>query len=154
MRGITAGSVHCGVSLGGRETFVPEVDGEDGACGSGFCGRCLLGHQRVELLDEAVDAFSLAAPVSGEVERIADDDAGATMTAGQPQDGTLIAARLCAFQGHQRLSDAKGIGDRDADSACPDVEAEPGLGGIRHGVMIAAARAYNRAVLRLTREGI
>lgn len=144
LSGMAAGGVHGHVSLGGRETLVPEVDGKDGAFRPGLCcrGLCrhpgLLEHERVELLDEAVDAFGLAAFVSGEVERVADDDAAAAMAAGQAQDGALVAARVGALEHHQRLRDAEGIGERDADAARADVKAEPGLGGIRHGAMIAA----------------
>jgi hypothetical protein len=81
----------------------------------------------LELMDETVDAFGLAAGVSGEVKRVADNDAGAAMAAGEAEDGALVAAGLGALDGEQRLGDAQGVGERDADAAGADVEAEPGL---------------------------
>jgi len=81
----------------------------------------------LELVNEAVDAFGLAAGVSGEVERVADDDPGTAMAAGEAEDGALVATGLCALDGEQRLRDAQGIRERDTDAAGADIETEPGL---------------------------
>ena len=74
-----------------------------------------------------MDALGLAAAVSGEVQRIADDDAGAAVAACEAEDGALIAAGLRALDGEQRLRDAERVGERDTDAARADIEAEPGL---------------------------
>jgi hypothetical protein len=139
---IITGSLERGMSFGGGEALVPEVDGE-GWLVRGLC------NERLELFDEEMDAPGLAAGISGEVQRVSDDNAGAAMAAGEAEDGALVAAGLRALEGKQRLRDAQGIGERDADAAGADVEAEPGLRGaepglgltgkwhIRHALMIA-----------------
>ncbi len=121
---VVTGGLEDGMGLGGGEALVPEMDGERWV--AGFC------NERFELVDEAMDALGLAAGVSGEVERVADDDAGTAMAAGEAEDGALVAAGLSAFEGEQRLRDAKGVGERDTDAAGADVEAEPGLGLCGH----------------------
>ena len=85
-------------------------------------------NESFQLVDETMDAAGLAAVVSGEMQRVADDDADAAMAAGKTEDRALIAAGLRALEGEQRLRDAQGVGERDADAAGSDVEAEPGLG--------------------------
>ena len=59
------------------------------------------------------------------MQRVTDDDTGTAMAACQTQDGPLVAARLSAFEGEQRLSDTEGVGESDADAAGADVETEP-----------------------------
>ena len=111
------------MGLGGGEALVPEMDGE------GWVIRRFR-NEGLQLVDKAMDALGLAAGVSGEVQWVADDDAGAAMAAGEAEDGALVAAGLGALEGEQRLGDAQGIGERDTDAAGTDVEAEPGLGAV------------------------
>jgi hypothetical protein len=88
-----------------------------------------------------MDALGLAAAISGEVQRIADDDAGAVVTACESEDGALIAAGLGALDGEERLRNAERIGERDTDAAGADIEAEPRLELRAHAAMIATAQA-------------
>ena len=130
------------MGLGSGEALVPEMDGE------GWMVRRFR-NEGLQLIDETVDALGLAAGVSGEVQRVADNDAGAAMAAGEAEDGALVAAGLRTLDGEQRLGDAQGIGERDTDAAGTDVEAKPGLGAVeaslkltgkwhvRHALMIA-----------------
>jgi hypothetical protein len=127
---VVAGSFEGGVRLGGREALVPEMNGEAGAvCARGVFALLAggLGKERLEFIDKAMDALGLAAAISGEVQRIANDNAGAVVTACEPEDGALIAAGLGALDGEQRLRNAEGIGERDTDAAGADIEAEPRL---------------------------
>jgi hypothetical protein len=130
--------------LGGGEALVPEMNGEAGA----VCGRGVfalldggLGKERLEFIDKAVDPLGLAAAISGEVQRIADDDAGTVVTACQPEDGALIAAELGALDCEERLRNAECIRERDTDAAGADIEAEPRLELRAHAAMIATAQA-------------
>jgi hypothetical protein len=100
-----------------------------------------LGEERLELIDKAMDTVGLAAGISGEVQRVADNHAGAVVAAGESEDGALIAAGLGALDGEERLRNAERIGERDADAARADIEAEPRLGLRRHSAMIATAQA-------------
>jgi hypothetical protein len=174
-----------GMSLGGGEALVREMNGEAGAVGgSVFWGVFVplgrrFGDERLELIDKAMDALGLAAAISGEVQRIADDDAGAVVTACKSEDGALIAAGLGALDSEERLRYAQRIGERDTDAAGADIEAEPRLELRRHAAMIATAQASDstprfaassarfsgvygghtgrttiQGVVRLTREGI
>jgi hypothetical protein len=68
------------------------------------------------------------------VERVADDDAGATVPTRKAQDRPLVAAGLRAFDGEQGLRDAERVGERDTDAARADIEAEPGLRAARPGL--------------------
>jgi hypothetical protein len=86
-----------------------------------------FGDERLELIDKAMDALGLAAVISREVQRIADDDAGAAVAAGEAQDRALVAARLGALDGEQRLRAAECVGECDTDAARADIEAQPGL---------------------------
>jgi hypothetical protein len=127
---VVAGSFESGVCLGGGEALVPEMNGEPGAvCGRGVFALLAggLGKERLEFIDKAMDALGLAAAISGEVQRIANDNTGAVVTACEPEDGALIAAGLGALDGEQRLRNAEGIGERDTDAAGADIEAEPRL---------------------------
>jgi hypothetical protein len=141
--GIMTGCFEGGMGLGGREAFVPEMNGEAGAVGRGVFapldGR--LDKERLEFIDKAMDALGLAAAISGEVQRIADDDAGAVVTACESEDGALIAAGLGALDGEERLRKAEGIGERDTDAAGADIEAKPRLELRAHAAMIATAQA-------------
>jgi hypothetical protein len=116
---IVTGCLESGVGLGGGEALVPEMDGERWV--AGFCD------EGFELVDEAMDPLGLAAGVSGEVERVADDDAGTVMAAGEAKDGALVAAGLRAIDGEKRLRDAENAGERDTDAARADIETEPRL---------------------------
>jgi hypothetical protein len=119
------------------------MNGEAGAVGRGDFGPLdeRLGKQRLEFIDKAMDAVGLAAAISGEVQRIADDDAGAVVTACEPEDGALIATGLGALDSEERLRNAEGIGERDTDAAGTDIEAEPRLKLRAHAAMIATGRA-------------
>ena len=57
-----------------------------------------------------VDALGLAAAISGEVQRVPDDDACTTVAAGEAEDRALIAAGLRALDGQQGLGDTEGVG--------------------------------------------
>ena len=139
------------MSLGGGEALVPEMNCEaDAVRGSVFWGVFVLlgrrfGDERLEFIDKAVDAVGLAAAISGEVQRIADDDAGAVVTAYKSEDGPLIAAGLRALDSEERLRNAEGIGERDTDAAGADIEAEPRLELRAHAAMIATAQASDPA---------
>jgi len=143
---VVAGGFQGGMSLCGGEALVPEMNGEAGAVRGGvFRGIFVspgwrFGDERLEFIDKAVDAVGLPAAISGEVQRIADDDAGAVVTACEPEDGALITARLSALDGEERLRNAKRIGERDTDSAGADIEAEPGVELRRHAAMIATTQ--------------
>ena len=173
---VLAGGLEGGVRLGGGEALVPEMNGEAGAV-RGIVFWCVFvplgrrfGDERLEFIDKAMDALGLAAAISGEVQRIADDDAGAVVTAYKSEDGPLIAAGLRALDSEERLRNAEGIGERDTDAAGADIEAEPRLELRAHAAMIATAQASDPAprfaagsargghtiqgVFRLTREGI
>jgi hypothetical protein len=86
------------------------------------------------------------------MQRIAHDDAGAAVTPREAEDGTLIASGLRTLDGEQGLRDAERVGERDPDTASPDIETEPGLEltgkwHCRHAMMIASeavSRDYNR----------
>src|ERR1700744_2595247 len=99
---VVAGGFQGGMSLCGGEALVPEMNGEAGAVRGGvFRGIFVspgwrFGDERLEFIDKAVDAVGLPAAISGEGERIADDDAGAVVTACEPEDGALSPARLSA----------------------------------------------------------
>jgi hypothetical protein len=114
------------VGLGGGKALVPEVNGEAGMASIGdvfVCvGRC-FGDERLQLIHKAMDPLGLGAAVSREVERIADDNAGATVAACKAEDGTQVAAGLRTLNGEQRLREAQGIGECDADAARADIEA-------------------------------
>jgi hypothetical protein len=88
-----------------------------------------------------MDTVGLTAAVSGEVQRVADNDAGAVVAAGESEDGALIAAGLGALDGEERLRNAERIGERDTDAAGADIETEPRLELRRHAAMIATAQA-------------
>jgi hypothetical protein len=155
--GIMTGGLKGGVGFGGGEALVPEVDSE--ICGrSGFSrlgsvvaglgsstwGWCDqgFGDEFFELLYKVVDAIGLAAAISGEVQRIADDDAGAAVAAREAENGTLVPAGLCALDGEERLRDAERIRERHSDTTGADIKAEPGLQltrkwHVRHALMIA-----------------
>jgi hypothetical protein len=169
---VVAGGFEGGVRLGSGEALVPEMNCEAGAVGGSVFvppGR-RFGDERLELIDKAMDALGLAAAISGEVQRIADDDAGAVVTACEPEDGALIAAGLSALDSEERLRNTERIGERDTDAAGADIEAEPWLELRRHAAMIATAQANDftsrvassrppeghtiQGVFRLTREGI
>jgi hypothetical protein len=127
--GMVAHGFECSMGFGGGEALVPEVDGEAGVvhiCRVFALGGW-LGDERFELVHKTMDSLGLAAAVSGEVERIADHDAGATMAACEAEDGALVPAGLRAFDGEQRLRDAKRVGERDTDTARADIEAQPWL---------------------------
>jgi hypothetical protein len=139
-----AGGFEGGVRLGGGEALVPQMNGEGGT----VCGRSVfapldgrLGEERLELIDKAMDAVGLAAAISGEVQRVADDDADAVVAAGESEDGALIATGLGALDGEERLRNAERIGERDTNAARANIEAEPGLGLRTHAAMIATAQA-------------
>ena len=172
---VVAGGLEGGMSLGGGEALVPEMNGEAGAAGGSVFRAVFVpldrrfGDERLELTDKAMDALGLAAAISGEVQRIADDDAGAVVTACESEDGALIAAGLRALDSEERLRNAEGIGERHTDAASTDIEAEPWLELRRHAAMIATPQASDPArfapssppeghtiqgVFRLTREGI
>jgi hypothetical protein len=144
---VVAGGFEGGMSLGGGEALVPEMNGEAGAVGgSVFWGVFVLlgrrfGDERLELINKAMDALGLAAAISGEVQRIADDYAGAVVTACESEDRALIAAGLRALDSEKRLRNAEGIGERDTDAAGADIEAEPRLELRAHAAMIATAQA-------------
>jgi hypothetical protein len=129
--GVVAGGFEYGVGLGGGEALVPEVNGEAGAFRARDIAGCLtggLGNECSEIVYEAVDALGLSAEISGEVQRIADDDARAAVAPREAKDGALIAAGLRALDGKERLGDAEGAGERDTNAARTDIEAEPGMG--------------------------
>jgi hypothetical protein len=105
-----------------------------GLIGEVFACLGRLGDERLQLVHKAMDAVGLGAAVSGEVERIADDDADATVPARKAQDRPLVAAGLRAFDGEQGLRDAERVGERDTDAARADIEAEPGLHAARPGL--------------------
>jgi hypothetical protein len=86
-----------------------------------------FGDEGFELVDEAMDTLGLATEVTREMQGIANDNAGALMAADKAEDGALVAAGLGALDGEERLCDAQGIGERDADAAGADVQAKPGL---------------------------
>jgi hypothetical protein len=133
--------VACGferrVDRGGGKALVPEVNGQAGMASIGDVfvrlGVC-LGDEPLQFVHEAMDPLGLGAMVSGEVERIADDDAGAAVAACETEDGALVAAGLRAFDGEQGLRDAERVGERDTDAARADIEAEPGLRAARPGL--------------------
>lgn len=139
---VMAGGVKGSVGLGGGEALIPEVDGK----GNGLIGSWLGGvrlHEGGQLRDEAVDALGLPAVTAGEQKGVADDDAGAAVAAGEAQDGALVAARLDALERHEGLGDAQSVRERDANAACADVKAEPGLGCGAH-AGDDSGPAYNR----------
>jgi hypothetical protein len=144
---VLAAGFEGGMSLGGGEALVPEMNGEGGTVGSGVVapldGR--FGKERLEFIDKAMDAVGLAAAISGEVERIADDDSGAVVTACESEDGALIAAGLGALDREERLRNAEGIGERDTDAAGTDIEAEPRLELRAHAAMIATVGRATQA---------
>jgi hypothetical protein len=126
--------VACGferrVDLGGGKALVPEVNDKAGMASIGYVfvrlGVC-LGDERLQFVHEAMDPLGLGAAVSREVERIADDDAGAAVAACEAEDGALVAAGLRAFDGEQRLREAELVGECDTDATRADIEAQPGL---------------------------
>ena len=164
-RGMVARGFQRGLGFGGGEALIPEVDREADsfrigaifAIFVGLDGR--LGDQLLQLIHKAMDTLGLKAAVSGEMQRVADDDAGTVVAARQAEDGALVAAGLAARDGEERLRDAEGVGERNPYAACADIEAQPGLHGLppglrltrkwhsRHAFMIArGARSgdYNR----------
>jgi hypothetical protein len=148
---VVAGGLEGSMRLGGGEALVPEMNGEAGAVRGGvFRGVFVLlgrrfGDERLELIDKAMNAVGLAAAISGKVQRIADDDAGAVMTACQSEYGALIAAGLGTLDSEEWLRNAEGIGERDTDAAGADIEAEPRLELRRHAAMIATAQVSDPA---------
>jgi len=114
------------VGLGGGKALVPEMNGEAGMATIGdvfVCvGRC-FGDERLQLIHKAMDPLGLGAAVSGEVERIADDDAGATVAACKAENGAQVAAGLRTLDGEQGLRHAERIRERDTDAAGADIEA-------------------------------
>src|SRR5882757_10071275 len=120
---MTAYGFECSVDLGGGKPLIPEVNGDAGVACIGKVFSCLghLGDERLQLVHKAMDALGLAAVVSGKMQRIADDDAGATVTARQAEDGALVAAGLRALDGEQGLCNAERVGERNTDAARADV---------------------------------
>jgi hypothetical protein len=115
-----------GESLGGGEALVPEVDGETGAVrtrGIVACPSGRLRYERFEFVDKTMDAVGLAAAIAGEVQWVADDDAGASVTARETEDRALVAAGLAALNCEEGLRDAECIGERNTDAARADIEA-------------------------------
>jgi hypothetical protein len=155
--GIMTGSLQGSMRFGGGEALVPKVDDEICSRGGfswlglglpalGSSNRGWLdqgfGDECFELVYKVVDTIGLAAAIPGEVQRIADYDAGAAVAACEAEDGTLVPAGLCALEGEERLRDAERIRERDTDAARADIEAEPGLQltrkwHFRHALMIA-----------------
>jgi hypothetical protein len=155
--GIMTGGLKGGVGFGGGETLVPEVDDKSGGRrGSSRLGPVLAGlgsntwgwrdqglaDEFFELVYKVVDTICLAAAISRETQRIADDDAGAAVAAREAEDGALVPAGQRALDGEERLRDAERIRERDSDPAGADIEAEPGLQltrkcHFRHALMIA-----------------
>jgi hypothetical protein len=124
--GIVARRFEGSVSLDGGEALIPQVDDEAGAIrGRGVFLPLVwrLGDERFELVDEAMDALGLAAAIAGEVQWVADDNAGAPVTARETEDRALVAAGLAALDGEERLRDAERVGERDTDAARADIEA-------------------------------
>ena len=107
-----AGLVEDLVSLPAGEALVPQVDGQAG--------------QRAEFSGESLDSGGARALVAGDVQRIADDDAGDGVAAGYAGDGAEVVARIAAgFERHDGLSrEAEFIGHGDADAPGAHVEAE------------------------------
>ena len=99
-----------------------------------------------------MDAFGLVAAIPGEVQRVADDDARATVAAGEAEDRALITAGLRTLDSQEGPGDAESVGERDTDAAGAYVEAEPRLRlteewHCRHAMMIASEAEggdYNR----------
>ena len=109
---VLAGGIERSVGLGSGEALVPEVDSEGGVFWAGGIAGGVddSAMSALELIDEVVDALGLAAAISGEVQRVPDDDACATVAAGEAEDRALIAAGLRALDGQQRLGDTEGVG--------------------------------------------
>ena len=123
---VVAGGLKSGVRLGGGEALVPEVDGEAGAVrtrGIVACPSGRLRYERFEFVDKTMDAVGLAAAIPGQVQRVADDDAGASVTARETEDGALVAAGLAALNCEEGLRNAECIGERNTDAARADIEA-------------------------------
>lgn len=136
------------MGFGSGEAFIPEVDGKGRGWwlwGSRLSRKSSL-HQRLHVGDEAMHAFGLAAVGAGEQDGIADDDACASVTAGEAEDGALVTAGLGPLQGHEGLCDAKNVGERDADAASADIEPEPDLRRSAHAMMIATRHTIDAAL--------
>jgi hypothetical protein len=122
-----AGLVEDPVRLAGREALVPEMDGKAGESAE-FSGQGLgFGGAR---------AFG-----AGEVQRVADDDAGDGEAAGEASDGTQVFARIAAgFERQDGLSgQTEFIGDSDTDAFCAEVEGEIARRG-GHGRQVSGFR--------------
>lgn len=114
-----AGGVENFVGFAGGETFIPEVNREAGEC--------------PEVGREDLRLDGAGTLLAGEVEGLADHDAGDSKTAGQPGDGTKIFAGVAVpVEGKDGLSgEAEFVRDGDADAFGAEVKGE--IPGRRHG---------------------
>lgn len=142
---IMACGLQGGVGFGGREALVPEVDVEAGPirnCGTFGCRGRGFGNEGFQLIHKAVDAIGLATAISGQVQRIPDDNADAAVAAREAENGTLVVAGPGALNGEQRLRDAERVRERDTDAARAHIQAEPRLGDA-HVAIIGKLRQAN-----------
>jgi hypothetical protein len=116
-----AGLVEDVVSLAGGQALVPQMNGQAG--------------EGSELGGKGLSFSSARAFVAGQVQRVADDDAGDRESAGEARDGSENVARSAAgFERHDGLGgEAEFVGDSDADAFGADVEGEI-AGGLVHGL--------------------
>ena len=94
-----------------------------------------------------MDTLGLAAGLAREMQWNADDDAGAMMAADEAEDGALVAAGLGALDSEQRLRDAQGVGERDANAASADVQAQPGLRRADAGLGVTGKWHFRHALM-------
>ena len=113
-----AGFVEDLVGFAAGEPLVPQVDGEAG--------------EFAEFGGELLRFESPGARLAGEVQRVADDDAGDGEAAGETREGAQVVAAIAVdFEGENGPGgEAKFIGDGDANAFGANVEGEiAGCGG-------------------------
>ena len=105
------------VSFMGGEALIPQMDGQSG--------------ELAKLGGEGLRFEGLGPGIAREQQRIADDDCGHLVAAGEAGEGAHIVAGVAfALEGHDGLrGEAKLVGNGDADAAVADVKSEvAGLG--------------------------
>jgi hypothetical protein len=106
----TAGGMQVPVSSSGCEALVPEMHGQ--------------GSFVPEDLGEGLRLGRLRALVPGHIQRIADDDLGAGELPDEALQGFQVLLAVGADQSQDGLgSQAKRVGDSDADPAVADIQA-------------------------------
>mgnify|MGYP001551720941 CR=1 FL=1 len=104
-----ASGVEVAMGFGGGQPLVPEVHGQ--------------GESSAQSVREDLSLRRLGADVAGHVERMAEDDGGAVVSAKQAAEGFQVGFRIFPHQGQDRLrGQAELIGDGNTDAAISEIE--------------------------------